>query len=99
MGRVAACVSIVLAVGVAFDAPAGAVRPARAAAASQPNAIVEAQGLASEFDLAGAARVLVAAGQRGDTFAQLAGVYLRGLIDAHEAARHGGSPDSLMPVR
>ena len=99
MGRVAAWVSIVLTVGVAFDAPAAAVRLARPVAASQTNATVEAQALASEFDLAGAARVLAAAGQRGDTFAQLAGVYLRGLIDAHEASRHGGSPDSLMPVR
>ncbi len=68
-------------------------------AASQTNAAIEAQTLASEFDLAGAATLLASAGQRGDLFAQLAGVYLRGLIDAHEASRQGGSPDSLMPVR
>jgi hypothetical protein len=99
MGRVAAWMSIVVAVGVASDAPAGAVRSARIAAASQTNATVEAQALASEFDLAGAARILASAGQRGDIFAQLAGVYLRGLIDGREASRQGGSPDSLMPVR
>lgn len=99
MGRVAAWMSLVLAVGAAPDAHAGAVRPASAAAASQSNATIEAQALASAFDLAGAAGILAAAGQRGDLFAQLAGVYVRGLIDAHDASRQGGSPDSLMPVR
>ena len=84
--------SLVLTVGVAGDAAASD-------AGSQTNAAIEAQALASEFDLAGAAKLLASAGQRGDLFAQLAGVYLRGLIDAHEASRQGGSPDSLMPVR
>ena len=79
--------SLVLTVGVASDA------------AGQTSAAIEAQVLASEFDLAGAAALLTSAGQRGDRFAQLAGVYLRGLVDAHEASRQGGSPDSLMPVR
>jgi hypothetical protein len=87
MGRVAAWMSLVLTVGMASDA------------GSQTNAVIEAQALASEFDLAGAAERLASAGQRGDLFAQLGGVYLRGLVEAHEASRQGGSPDSLMPVR
>lgn len=91
--------SLLLALGVASDSRAGAVRPARVAAASQANATIEAQALASEFDLAGAAGILASAGQRGDLVAQLAAVYVRGLNDAHEASRQGGSPDSLMPVR
>lgn len=99
MGTVAAGLSFVLVVGAAPGAHAGALRPASAAAASQSNATIEAQALASAFDLAGAAGILAAAGQRGDLFAQLAGVYVRGLIDAHDASRQGGSPDSLMPVR
>src|SRR5688572_28216162 len=99
MGRVAAWMSLVLAVGVASHASAGAVRPASVPAARQTDATIEAQELAAEFDLAGAATLLEAAGQRGDLFAQLGAVYVRGLIDAHEASRQGGSPDSLLPVR
>jgi hypothetical protein len=87
MGRVAAWMSLVLLVGVASDA------------ASQTGAAIEAQVLASEFDVTGAATLLASAGQRGDLVAQLAGVYLRGLVDAHEASRQGGSPDSLLPVQ
>jgi hypothetical protein len=99
MGRVVACMSLVLALGVASDAAAEGVRPARVAAASQTNATIQAQALAAEFDLAGAARLLASAGQIGDTFAQLAAVYVRGLVDAREALRQGGSADSLIPVR
>ena len=97
MGRLAGWMSLVLVFGVAADAPQD--RSAEAPAASQTNATIEAQALASEFDLAGAAKILASAGQRGDLFAQLAAVYVRGLIDAHEASRQGGSPDSLTPVR
>jgi hypothetical protein len=99
MGRVAAWMSLVLAVGAASHASAGAVRPASVPAARQTNATIQAQELAAEFDLAGAAKLLESAGLRGDLFAQLGAVYVRGLIYAYEASRQGGSPDSLMPVR
>jgi hypothetical protein len=99
MDRVMAWVSLVLGAGVASGGYAGAVGPATVQAASQTNATIQAQALAAEFDLAGAASVLASAGQIGDLFAQLAAVYVRGLIDAHEASRQGGSPESLTPVR
>jgi len=98
MDRVMAWVSLVLAAGVASGGHAGAGGPATVHAA-QTNATIEAQAFAAEFDLAGAARILASAGERGDIFAQLAAVYLRGLIYAHEASRQGGGPESLTPVR
>jgi len=70
-----------------------------ASAPSQSSPLVEARARAVEFDIAGAATLLNAAAQRGDASARTAALYIRGLIDAHEASRQGGSPESLAPVR
>ena len=67
-------------------------------ASDQTALLIEAEGRAAAFDLAGAADLLRNAG-RTDLDAQVAGVYARGLIDAREASRSGGSVESLMPVR
>jgi hypothetical protein len=70
-----------------------------AAAPNQGSPVADAQLRAAEFDVAGAAMLLEAAAQRGDAAAQIAAVYVHGLIDARDASRQGGSPDSLVPVR
>jgi hypothetical protein len=70
-----------------------------AAAPNQAGPLIEARARAVEFDLAGAATILSAAVQRGDAGARIAALYIRGLIDAREASRQGGSPESLAPVR
>src|SRR5262245_47926335 len=70
-----------------------------ASAPTQASPLVEARARAVEFDLAGAATFLNAAAQRGDAGARTAALYIRGLIDAREASRQGGSPESLAPVR
>jgi len=67
--------------------------------AGQTNVMIQAEVRAAEFDLAGAATLLEAASPHGDIFAWIAAVYVRGLIQATEASRAGGSPDSLAPVR
>jgi hypothetical protein len=69
------------------------------AAPSQASPLPEAQVRAAEFDLAGAADLLQPAVEGGDATAQVAAIYARGLIDAREAWRRGGSPESLAPVR
>jgi tetratricopeptide (TPR) repeat protein len=54
---------------------------------------------AAEFDLTGAVSVLNPAAAAGDISALAGAIYMRGLIAAREAARQGGSPESLAPVR
>jgi hypothetical protein len=61
--------------------------------------MTEASVRATEFDLAGAVELAMAAADRGDPNAQIAVWYLRGLIDAREAFREGGPSDALAPVR
>jgi hypothetical protein len=61
--------------------------------------MTEASVRATEFDLAGAFELARAAATRGDAGAQIAALYLRGLIDAREAFRDGGPADTLAPVR
>ncbi len=60
--------------------------------------ITEATVHATEFDLEGALSLLEAAAGRGDAFARLAVLYVRGLIGAREAFRDGGDPSALAPV-
>jgi hypothetical protein len=69
-----------------------------AAAPDQASPITDARARAAEFDLRGAIEALKTAADAGDTNAQVAMVYVRGLADAREAARQGGSPESLAPV-
>lgn len=52
----------------------------------------------AEFDLQAAAGQLRHAVTQGCRGAEVAAIYLRGLVDAAEAFRHGGSPESLVPV-
>jgi len=59
----------------------------------------EAAARAAAFDLAGAAELLKDAASRGHADAPIAALYIRGLIDAREAFREGGSPGSLASVR
>jgi hypothetical protein len=75
-----------------LPAPAITVRDDRDAASLLTEALVRA----TEFDLAGAAALLSGSSDRD---AQVASLYMRGLIDAREASHQGGSPDSLKPVR
>ena len=55
-----------------------------------------ASARAAEFDLPGAAKLLEGA---SCTNADVARLYVRGLIDARAAFSQGGSPESLAPVR
>ena len=73
--------------------------PVYAAPRQATSPLTEAGERAAEFDLAGAANLLQSAVERGDTNARVAAVYVRGLIEAREAWRQGGSPESLAPVR
>jgi hypothetical protein len=66
---------------------------------SPASVLTEAALRAAEFDMAGAVVILTGADGSRDTDVQVAAVYLRGLVDAREAARQGGSPESLTPVR
>ncbi len=75
---------------------AAMVLPAHAS--GQTAVLTAAAARAAAFDLAGAADLLTGAGG-SDIDAQIAGVYVRGLIAAREASRLGGSSDSLTPVR
>jgi hypothetical protein len=68
-----------------------------AVAPNQASLLTDARERAAEFDLSGAAALLETAAS-GDTNAQVAMVYVRGLADAREAGRQGGSPESLAPV-
>jgi len=60
--------------------------------------IEDAAARAAAFDLAGSADQLAAAA-RGCPEAHVAALYIRGLVDAQEAFRQGGSPEALIPVR
>ena len=53
---------------------------------------------AAAFDLAGAAERLAAAWKARCADAELPALYLRSWLDAREAYRFGGSPESLRPV-
>jgi hypothetical protein len=57
-----------------------------------------ASSRAQEADLSAAAEGFRAAATRGCADADVAAVYLRGLIDAHEAFRLGAPPESLTSV-
>lgn len=57
-----------------------------------------ASALAQEFDLSGAADALSTGAARGCGDEEIAALYLRGLVDAREAFRHGAPPASLVPV-
>jgi hypothetical protein len=73
---------------------------AQAPCPAEAGALVEeAAARAKELDLAGAAAQLDRAVARGCARAQVAALYLRGLIDAREAFRQGGSSASLASVR
>jgi hypothetical protein len=61
--------------------------------------MTEASVRATEFDLAGAFELAKTAASRGDPNAQVAALYVRGLIDAREAFRDGGPTGALAPVR
>jgi hypothetical protein len=69
-----------------------------AVAPNQAGPMADARDRAAAFDLSGAVERLKAAADGGDTNAQVAMVYVRGLVDAREAARRGGSPESLASV-
>lgn len=69
-----------------------------AVAPNQASSMTEARDRAAEFDLSGAVESLTTAADGGDTNAQVAMVYVRALAGAREAARQGGSPESLAPV-
>ncbi|MDA1183513.1 MAG: protein kinase [Acidobacteria bacterium] len=60
--------------------------------------VAEAMVRAAEFDLPGAMELLSTAAVRGDAGSEVGLVYLRGLVDAREAFRAGGTADSLAPV-
>jgi hypothetical protein len=60
--------------------------------------LAEAATHAAGLDLPTAADRLEAAVQRGCGDAEVAALYVRGLVDAREAFRLGGSPASLAPV-
>ena len=54
---------------------------------------------AEEFDVAGAADRMRKAASGECATAEVAALYLRGLVDAREAFRQGAPPESLVPVR
>jgi hypothetical protein len=66
---------------------------------SPVSVLTDAAMRAAEFDMAGAVRLLTGESESRDTDVQVAAVYVRSLLDAREAARQGGSPESLTPVR
>ena len=61
--------------------------------------MAEASARAEEFDLSGAAERMRLAGLCGCVDADVAFLYLRGLLDAREAFRTGAPAESLAPVR
>ena len=54
---------------------------------------------AADFDVLPAAELLRTAVEHGCASAEVAALYMRGLVDAREAFRQGGAPASLAPVR
>jgi hypothetical protein len=97
--------------GTVAPAPIAAAPPASASARTLPSPApvdavserdratltMEASVRAAEFDAPGAADLLqtAAKGSSGD---EVEALYLRGLVDARDAFRLGGSPESLAPV-
>ena len=61
--------------------------------------MAEASVRAEAFDLSGAANRMRMAASLGCAGAEIAALYLRGLVDAREAFRQGAPPESLAPVR
>lgn len=61
--------------------------------------MAEASSRAEELDLPGAADRMRIAASSGCAGAQVAALYLRGLVDAREAFKLGAPPESLAPVR
>ena len=61
--------------------------------------MAEASVRAEEFDLPGAADRMRLAASRGCAAAEIAALYLRGLVDARDIFRQGAPPASLAPVR
>jgi hypothetical protein len=96
-----------LATAQAPSRAASAVTPAAATPAAPPvsdnrdtaTLVTEASIRATEFDLPAASTLLRAAAARGEPDAQVAALYTQGLVDAREAARLGGTAESLAPVR
>ena len=91
--------AIVVALTITAYAALGPSKLGPYAVSAQANAIAEAQVRAAEFDFAGARDVLTPWAASRDTDAHVAAIYMMGLIDAREAWRQGGSPESLAPVR
>lgn len=60
--------------------------------------VAEAMVRVAEFDLPGAMGLLSTAAARGDAGSEVGLVYLRGLADAREAFRDGGTAEALAPV-
>lgn len=82
-------------------APAAPVRPRSPVVADGrdvPSLVTEASVRADEFDLAGAFALLTAAASRGDVAAQVAALYIGGLLDAREAFLEGGPATAITPV-
>jgi eukaryotic-like serine/threonine-protein kinase len=99
---------------VSAPSVAGPTPPAPVAAATPPeppldpvsgvddrdarSLIAEAMVRVAEFDLPGAMQLLSAAAIKGDAGAEVGLVYVRGLVDAREAFRDGGTAEALAPV-
>jgi hypothetical protein len=82
-------------------APAAPVRPLSpvvADARDVPSLVTEASVRADEFDLAGAFALLTAAASRGDVAAQVAALYIGGLLDAREAFLEGGPATAVAGI-
>ena len=61
--------------------------------------VAEASVRAADFDLPASAERLRTVVLQGCTSAEVAALYVRGLVDAREAFRQGGPPESLVRVR
>jgi hypothetical protein len=88
-----------IALGVAVGAIVPRAQVARSGDRDAAHLLTEASIRAAEFDLSAALELSRAAASRGDPNAQIAVLYVRGLIDARAAFREGGPPDALAPVR
>jgi len=86
---------------IAPGAESGRAIPRRALPADgrEPAALVTEAGVRStEFDLDGAFDLLTAAAARGDADANVAALYIGGILAARQSFLHGGSAESLTPV-
>lgn len=91
-------VVLAVAIGVAFSQLAGD-RPVGQCSLPALKLIAEASIRAQEFDLAGAAGRLETDATRDCAEAQIAAVYLRGLLASRDAYRQGGGDNSMAPVK